>query len=147
MRGRITPHQISNFIFKKTKIPLLSKSLDAYSERQRAIANNIANVSTPGYKRISVKFEENLKKALSKKGIKGFQTHEKHLPVGVPGIEELKPKSYIPKDPNLRSGLNNVDIDMEMAEQAKNSIRFAYASELVGRQFRGLKSSIRGESV
>ena len=40
-----------------------------------------------------------------------------------------------------------VDIDREMAELAKNQIRFAYASRFMQRSFSKLKSAIRGEPV
>ncbi|RKY86762.1 flagellar basal body rod protein FlgB [candidate division KSB1 bacterium] len=138
---------IPNFIFGKTKIPLLYKSMDAYSMRQRSIVNNIANVSTPGFRRTEVKFEEELKKALGKRGIKGYLTNPKHIPVGRPSIERVKPIPYMPKDDSLRSGLNNVDIDHEMAELAKNQIRYAYATRLMRDSFNKLRSSIRGEYV
>jgi flagellar basal-body rod protein FlgB len=39
---------------------LLSLALDATTMRQQAIAQNIANVNTPGYQRVSVSFESRL---------------------------------------------------------------------------------------
>jgi flagellar basal body rod protein FlgB len=42
------------------------------------------------------------------------------------------------------NGANNVNIDHEMAELAKNQIRFKFASKLLGDSFRGLQKSIRG---
>lgn len=39
---------------------LLSMALDAAGMRQQAIAQNIANVSTPGYQRVSVSFESRM---------------------------------------------------------------------------------------
>ena len=42
--------KINDFLFNRISIPDLGKSLDAYSMRQKAISNNIANVNTPGYK-------------------------------------------------------------------------------------------------
>jgi flagellar basal-body rod protein FlgB len=42
---------------------LLKTALDAYSLRQKAIASNVANIDTPGYKRLEVPFEEQLQKA------------------------------------------------------------------------------------
>lgn len=138
---------IPDFIFRKTKIPLLYKSMDAYALRQRSISNNIANVSTPGFKRTEVKFEEELLKALRRSATRGVLTHPKHLPVGKPTIERLKPIPFFPKDDSLRSGLNNVDIDREMAELAKNQIRVAYASRLLRGNFNKLRSSIRGEYI
>jgi flagellar basal-body rod protein FlgB len=42
---------------------LLKKALDAYALRQKAIASNVANIDTPGYKRLEVNFEDALQKA------------------------------------------------------------------------------------
>jgi flagellar basal-body rod protein FlgB len=47
---------------------LLSTALNAYSLRQKAIASNVANVDTPGYKRLEVPFEEQLQKAQNSGG-------------------------------------------------------------------------------
>ena len=139
--------KISSFIFNKTKIPVLFKSLDAYAMRQKSIADNIANVDTPGYRRSEVAFEEDLKAALDKRGVFGYRTDPRHLPVGRPRIEDLKPTPFIPKDDSLASGKNNVDIDHEMAELAKNQIRFAYAARFMEGTFNRLKSAIRGEPI
>jgi len=139
--------KISSFIFGKTKIPILHKGLDAYTMRQKSIADNIANVDTPGYKRSEVAFEEDLKAALDKRGVFGYRTHPEHMPVGKLKLDEVKPVPFIPEDDSLASGKNNVDIDHEMAELAKNQIRFAYAARLMDRTFSRLKSAIRGEPI
>ncbi len=46
----------------------LEAGIKAESLRQKAIANNIANLETPGYRRIDVKFMELLAKALDSRG-------------------------------------------------------------------------------
>lgn len=135
------------FIFRKTNIPLLHKGLRAYSMRQKSISDNIANVDTPGFRRSEVTFEEDLKKALEKKGVRGYVTHEKHIQIGRVELKKVKPKYVIPKDPTLKSGMNNVDIDKEMAELAKNQIRYQGASQLMHSLFSRLRSAIRGEVV
>jgi flagellar basal-body rod protein FlgB len=139
--------RISDFIFGKTDVPVLNKALDAYAMRQKSIADNIANADTPGYKRSEVSFEEDLKAALDKKGVSGFRTNPRHLPVGKPRIDEVKSIPFIPKDNSLASGKNNVDIEHEMAELAKNQINFTYGSRLMELTFNRLKSAIRGEPV
>ena len=55
------------------------------------------------------------------------------------------PKSLRPLtgDP-LASGVNNVDLDHEMTELAKNQIRFRFAARLMADTFRGIQKSIRG---
>jgi len=139
------------FLFNKTKIPLLEKALDAYSMRQKAIASNIANIATVGYKRVDVKFEDELRKSLSGEMIKGVRTNEKHISIGAKNLNEIEPEivrensSYNP-DP-LASGVNDVDIDYEMVELAKNQIRYKLVARLMAESFRGIQKSIKGGSV
>ena len=129
-------------IFNKTKVPLLSRALDAYSLRHKAIASNIANVGTSGYQPQTVKFEEELSEALRANGMAmsgASPQEEQNLP---------RPKLESADDSTARgelfSGTNEVDIDHEMAQLAQNQIRFRYAAKLLGETFRGLQKSIRG---
>ena len=48
---------------------LLGKALDGLSQQQQAIANNIANVDTPGYKRQSVPFDQMMRDAMQEAGL------------------------------------------------------------------------------
>lgn len=136
------------FLFNRTKIPLLEKALDAYSLRHKAIASNIANITTVGYKRIDIKFEDELRESLSGELIRGVRTNERHISIGSRDIREVEPEivkenSMYNSDP-LASGINNVDIDYEMVELAKNQIRYKLASRLIAESFRGIQKSIRG---
>jgi flagellar basal-body rod protein FlgB len=136
------------FLFNRTKIPLLEKALGAYSLRHKAIASNIANITTIGYKRVDVKFEDELRESLSGELISGVKTNEKHISIGVKDIREIEPElvqgnPLYNSDP-LASGVNNVDIDYEMVELAKNQIRYKLASRLIAESFRGIQKSIRG---
>ncbi len=139
--------KISEFLLKKTTVTVLNKGLDAYAMRQKSIADNVANIDTPGYKRSSVTFEEDLKKALDHRGVFGARTDPRHLRVGDAKLEDVQPVAYIPRDKSVASGKNNVDIDHEMAELAKNQIRVSYASRLLQGTFNRLKSAIRGERI
>lgn len=139
--------KISDFLLGRTNVTILNKSLDAYALRQKSIADNIANVDTPGYKRSAVSFEEDLKNALDKSKLFGYRTHPNHLPIGRQKVEDVEPIAYIPKDDSIPSGKNNVNIDKEMAELAKNDIRFNFAARMLEGTFKRLKSAIRGEPV
>ena len=48
---------LDKVIFNKTKVPVLNAVLDVTQLRQRVIANNIANVSTNGYRKQDVQFQ------------------------------------------------------------------------------------------
>lgn len=134
-------------LFDGTKIPVLNRALDAYALRQKVIAGNLANIATPGYKAQSVKFEEELSGALQN-SIPGTTTNARHMPIGGSSVANVTPTvqttpSGDDVDPRA-SGMNNVDLDMEMAELAKTQLRFKFAARLIGDTFRGIQKSIRG---
>jgi flagellar basal-body rod protein FlgB len=134
---------IKNFVLGQTQLPQLSKALDVYSARQKAIATNIANVGTVGFQRKEVRFEEKLKEKMSLH-LTGRQTDEKHLPLGRLRSNEVEPELVADNSPELHSGVNNVDIDREIVDQVVNEIQFSYAARLASGQFNSLRASIKG---
>ncbi|WP_234970196.1 flagellar basal body rod protein FlgB, partial [Carboxydothermus pertinax] len=58
-------------IFGGVTYNLLKLGIDAATKRQQAIAHNIANVNTPGYRREKVVFEEKVQEFLKQK-VGGF---------------------------------------------------------------------------
>ncbi len=139
-------------IFKNTNIPLLSKALDTYSLRQRVTSSNIANINTIGYQAKQVKFEEELRTAVQgDKGNTGT-THQRHIPINAGMTTGVQPRIVENRDGNsegndpLASGVNNVDIDREMADMAENQIRYRFAARMISGAFKGLQKSIRGQS-
>lgn len=115
--------------------------------RLKAIANNIANVNTPGYKRIEVNFESELRKALDPNVLQGAVTNKSHMDIGRPDIGTLKPEAYRPNDPTLPGQVNNVDIDMEMAKLAENQILFQAGVKFLSERGSVLRSAISGRGI
>lgn len=121
---------------------LLSFTLDALSLRQRVTANNIANVNTPGFKRGTVPFEAELRRAVETSGSRLLpsRTHPRHI----------LPKSYTPKAPSvvidrsttIRNDGNNVDIEREAAQQAKDALLYQAVISQVNRRFNALRAVI-----
>jgi flagellar basal-body rod protein FlgB len=134
-------------LFNQSGIPLLVKSLDASMLRSKAIANNIANVNTPGYRRCEVTFEEELRKALDNNKIRGMRTDEKHLKLGGQDISSINPMIEKPVDATLPSGVNNVDIDMEMSKLAENQLLYNFSARFLRGKFIKLNSAIQGKSI
>jgi len=122
---------------RTTKV--LEKTLGALSLRQRVIADNIANVNTPDYKRREVTFEEELKTALSHepRRIKGYLTHPKHIPIPQPEItlDKVSPEVWERDDIYFRNDKNGVDIDVELAELNKNVMKYTAVTRALGRKF------------
>ena len=125
----------------------LAKSLDARMARQKVIANNIANVETPGYHRKEVAFEDALSAAIDKTKLNGTRTNAGHLPLGRSNIGALQYEIFTPIDHTMPSGVNNVDIDYEMAQLAENQISFSYALRFLKSNYAKLNSAIKGQPI
>jgi len=52
---------------------LLGRAMDALTLRQRITSANIANLDTPGFKKLEVRFEDELRKVQDKEGIRGMK--------------------------------------------------------------------------
>ncbi len=105
----------------------LERSLDRTTLRQGLIANNIANVNTPGYKRKDVDFGIELNKSM---GDSGTQL--------IGNDADIK-TTY---GSNRRDG-NSVDLEGEVVHMAETENRYRLLSEMTTRYFNGLKSVIR----
>ncbi len=122
-------------------INVLSKAADGAWARNEAIANNIANVDTPGYKRQDVSFEEELKHAL--KASRYTSLDEKVEDVNK-HLRRIAPRVYT-DIPNwsYRMDKNNVDIDTENVELASNQIKYNGITNSIDNEFRNLRTVIK----
>ncbi|MBM2833617.1 MAG: flgB [Candidatus Brocadiaceae bacterium] len=115
---------------------LLEKMLDVSSVKHKVIANNIANVNTPGYKKMDVSFADQLEKALNKDSMNKFDT--------------LQPKIVISKEDSsetVRNDGNNVDMDKEVSSLIKNTLTYSIYTQLLAKKYEGIKSAIEGSRV
>ena len=111
---------------------VLSKTLDAAAARQKTIANNIANVETPGYKRQYVSFEEELKLVLERKNGHGIRE----------GLRNLAPMVETDMVSQSRPDGNNVNIDAEISDLAKTSLKYKAAATLLEAKMGMLRAAI-----
>ncbi|MEO6096916.1 MAG: flagellar basal body rod protein FlgB [Fibrobacteria bacterium] len=133
-------------LFARTSIPVAAKSLDACVLRGKAIANNLANVMTPGYQRIEVAFEDRLKKALDEKQLAGATDHSGHMSLGRLEIEQLQPVAYRSQDATLPGEINNVDVDVEAAKLAENQILYMFGIKFIQERKADIASAIAGHA-
>lgn len=118
----------------------LERMLDYSALKQKVINKNIANIGTEGYKREDVQFRDILAENMSA-DLK--TTRSQHFDInGMQGNSELE----VVNDPDgqLYSGVNNVNIDTEMAEMAENSLKFKFASKKMADYYKNLQNVIRG---
>lgn len=108
-----------NKIFKN--INFLEKGMDAATLRHQVITNNIANVDTPNFKSSSVEFESLFKSAIQNDGFAEKRTRDKHIAFDS-DISSIEPKVILNNTTTMRMDGNNVDIEYENTELAKNTI-------------------------
>lgn len=133
-----------NSILSSPQETVLEQALGASSLRHKVIANNIANVNTPGFKKSDVVFEDKLAAAMDGKSpLPMARTHANHLAGSRQG-DAFTPLVVTDTTTSLRTDGNNVDIDAEMANVAKNTIYYDAVAKQLGRYFTNLKSVIRG---
>lgn len=132
---------VLNSIVSSPRVAVLEQAISASSLRQKVISNNIANVNTPGYKKGEVLFEEMLQSAVNGDKMPMLQTNARHLPMKQGTIPT--PKLNVLSNSSIRTDGNNVDIDIEMASLAKNSIYYNAVVQQMSGYFAGIKSAIK----
>ena len=110
--------------FGKT-LDLLHRNMDVTMLRRSVIANNIANADTPNFKRSTINFESELKKALDSEKPRRFQaalTNEKHIAFDkTVDYHTVKPKKVLDYLTTADNNGNNVDVEEEMTAASKMS--------------------------
>lgn len=140
---------LQKILANKTNSQLLAKSVQASMLRHKTIAHNIANVTTPGFKRSEVSFEEEMQMAMGQgTRLKGRRTSSKHMALGKgQDIADINAVIYKPNDPTLPSGVNNVDIDMEMAKLAENQIAYSMRMRFMKGVYNKMNHAVMGRSM
>ena len=132
----------SEILFSNTVV-MLEKLLDFQAQRQNMISTNIAHADTPGYKGHDLRFSDELKKAVGAGGtIPLKKTNERHLPVGMSRLKEMKGRVVPYGDAANRLDGNTVSIDKEMAKLAENSLYYNTAAQIISKKLGSIKNTI-----
>ena len=122
-------------VFQSDNYQLARKLLDATALRHEAIATNIANAETPGFRRLDVSadFAQQLKARL--------ETGE------TSAMNDLRPQ--IVEDASARSVRpdgNSVEMEHELLAMNRNAVEFDYLSEVVSSNLKQLRVAISGRT-
>ena len=101
---------------------LLAKAMDVYAIRQKITSSNVANIDTPGYNKLTVKFEEYLRKLNQGEDLNGV----------APEIVQTDQKPIL---------------EEEMIEMADTQIRVHMTTRALRTEYEILRSGITGRSV
>ncbi|MFT3985879.1 MAG: flagellar basal body rod protein FlgB [Lachnospiraceae bacterium] len=130
---------ISSGVFDYVNV--LDKAADGAWLRNEAIANNIANVNTPNYKRQDVSFEAELKQALK---TSQYETLDDKVSNVNDKLSRIEPRVYTDAAGySYRLDGNNVDIDNENVELASNQIKYNALVQSIDGDFTNLKTVIK----
>ncbi|WP_171470421.1 flagellar basal body rod protein FlgB [Frigoriglobus tundricola] len=114
---------------RDSRLHILQQVMDAAALRHRVIAQNVANVNTPGYRRQEVVFEAEMARALAG--------------TGGPAAVNVKPYVVVADGPERVDG-NTVDLNREMNDLNKNFLLYEAAAQIITSRVTSLKAAIAG---
>ena len=128
---------------------VLTQAMAGYSARNTAIANNIANADTPGYKRVDVTFESALADAVD------ADRERLRMDVGssisaIDGsdvtrqVDDVAPNVMSTDTTTMRVDGSNVDPDDEMARLSANQLASSTVVSLLDKRFQQFRTAITG---
>ncbi|MBQ9199443.1 MAG: flagellar basal body rod protein FlgB [Lachnospiraceae bacterium] len=112
-------------------INILDKAADAANMRNELISNNIANVSTPNYKRKDIDFESVLQAELAGGRTLNQSVNMANKDLSVLDVQVFTDNSNL----SYRLDGNNVDISTEEAYLAENTIRYQLLIDQMNQEF------------
>ena len=111
-------------VFDSVSMVALHSALDGLAERQRAIADNVANLQTPGYQAKRVLFEDALTQAVANGSGTATATVARSL------------------EPTREDG-NNVNLDTETLSNVDTNLRYELATQAVSAEFSQIRAAMR----
>ena len=136
---------INGGIFTKSGVPFMQRFLKTAATKQKVTAANVANVSTVGYQARQVDFKKEMQRYLSN-DVKTtvVTTTPRHMrSSGSPDGISIE---FAENEENS-SGVNNVDIEKEMASLAENQLLYEFGAKRLSRMFNTLRMAIRGKNA
>lgn len=134
-------------LLRTSGFQMMERSVDAAVLRNKVIANNIANVDTPYFKRSEVVFEELLQEQLASNktpAFRSYRTHEKHIDFGSKQQDSVQPQVVTDETSAMNNNQNNVDIDYEMSLMAKNQLYYNLMIGQISYDISHLRTAIGG---
>jgi len=134
-------------MFSRGSIPALEAILHYSTARHKAIANNLANVETLGYRAVDVSekgFEAALARAFDRQRESATGVFEMEEARGLrPTRSGLEFKLFESADAGILRHLeNNVDLDLELGKMVKNAGLHNLSASLLAHEFAMLRTAI-----
>jgi flagellar basal-body rod protein FlgB len=124
---------------------ILQKSLDSLAIQHEVIANNLANIDTPNFKRSVVSFQDKLSLAINETPDSPlWRTNPMHMPLSAKALslDNFQPDVRTVNDTIGRNDGNNVDMEMESGLMAENNLLYNSLADVTGRYIANLRHAI-----
>ncbi len=131
---------------------MLERGMDASLLRRRVLADNMANVSVPHFKRSEVSFEADLKRAVESERVFEEQStalrtsdplHFPRSPSGYRDYRQVTPRVHVDYLSSMRNDGNNVDMEDESMKVVRNQLHYSLLANRIGNNFRQLNQLVR----
>ena len=130
-------------------VDLLQRAMDATSLRYQVTANNLANSEVPNFKRTTVNFESELKRAFEseEKAKNGFQltrTDSRHIALNEPyDYRQVEPRRVTDWTTSSKANGNNVDAETEANNILQIQMQYRLLTQLTNFEFSQLNTAIQ----
>ena len=130
-------------------VELLHRAMDVNSLRYQVSANNIANSEVPNYKRQTVNFESELKRAFESENAASGQleltrTHDLHFSLNQPyDWKSVEPRRVTDWASTTDANGNNVDAESEATNILKIQMNYRLLTQLENFEFSQAKLAMR----
>ena len=120
-------------------VNVLNKAADAAWQRNDILANNIANVDTPGYKRQDIDFQSQFRRALGNSRYETVDAKVAHV-----SGTELQARVYTDAaNFSYRLDGNNVDMDQEQVELVRTAYEYQYMLASINSDLKRLQNAAK----
>lgn len=120
----------------------MPQALKLRGTRNEVLASNIANADTPNYKARDIDFRALMQQAGGDQ-LKLASTNPHHISTATNNYQGIPLKYRIPMQPSMDG--NTVDMQAEHAKFSENSVMYQTTLDFLGRKFKGIKSTLKGE--
>jgi flagellar basal-body rod protein FlgB len=114
-------------------LPVLEDLLSWTSKRQQAMAANVANLDTPGYRAKDYSFAKEMASSLNMTATSGSH---------IAPAQDTSPARLYEVETNVKPNGNNVDLDRELTEITKNGLQYVTLVQFLNHKLRTMRSAI-----
>ena len=130
-------------------VDLLQREMDVVSLRYQVSANNLANSEVPNFKRSTVNFESELKRAFeseerAKNSFHLATTDSRHMQINLPeDYRDVQPRRVIDYTTTAKANGNNVDAETEANNILQIQMQYRLLTQLTSFEFQQVNVAMK----